>query len=337
MKISIVVPVYNAIDSLPILIDTLVNQTIKDIEIILVDNNSKDDSYKYMKECAKKDKRIKVLKETMQGPNYARKAGFDQASGEFIYFCDADDFISKDALEIMSNKMIEDSADIVIGNYNELGKDLSIKKTCSGTFYKDNTGNLKRYEDIIHIKPALWNKLFRKKIIKEDSFITSKIGEDMVIVLTSFLMAKEISYVDHVVYNYIPDEFGLTNSVNPKNLLDITVTCDALKNMFKKYDKNNSYNDELEFLMFTHVIYRILRSQLITDKPVRNDVYTKLSKYLKTLNYKSNKYYKKKIHYRLANFLLANKYIYNFFLTRWGLRFLMTNKTLFKIFKLLDK
>ena len=81
MKISVVIPVYNAYKHLPKLLETLTNQTHQDLEIILVDNNSKDQSAAYIKEYAKKDSRVIFLTETQQGPNFARKTGFLKATG----------------------------------------------------------------------------------------------------------------------------------------------------------------------------------------------------------------------------------------------------------------
>lgn len=88
--------------------------------------------------------------------------------------------------------------------------------------------------------------------------------------------------------------------------------------------------------MFTHVLYRILRSELIKEEMVRRDVYQKLHGYLSTIEYRHNPYYKKKIHYRLANAVLATKALYHCVLVRAFIRFFLTNRTLYRIFKLLD-
>ncbi|MCI8444817.1 MAG: glycosyltransferase family 2 protein [Bacilli bacterium] len=336
MKISVVIPVYNAYKHLPKLLETLTNQTHQDLEIILVDNNSKDQSAAYIKEYAKKDSRVIFLTETQQGPNFARKTGFLKATGTYIYFCDADDFVEADALEKMLTAARKEKADVVIGNYQELDETGIVKKACKGVFFPDPTGNLKRYPELILVKPALWNKLFRRSVISEDTFITSKIGEDMVITLLAFAKAKKVIYIDEVIYDYIPAETGLTNSIQPRNLLDIIVTCQTLETLLTKIDRQQLYGETLPFLMFTHVLYRILRSELIKEEMVRRDVYQKLHGYLSTIEYRHNPYYKKKIHYRLANAVLATKALYHCVLVRAFIRFFLTNRTLYRIFKLLD-
>lgn len=336
MKISVVVPVYNAFCHLPKLLETLTNQTHQDLEIILVDNNSQDNSAAYIKEYAQKDPRVILLQETKQGPNFARKTGFLKATGEYVYFCDADDFVEVDALEKMLTAARKQKADIVIGNYQELDEQGAIRKACKGVFFQDSSGNLKRYPDLILVKPALWNKLFRRTLITADTFITSKIGEDMVITLLAFAKAKKVVYIDDVIYDYIPAETGLTNSIQPRNLLDIIVTCRKLETLLTKADTEHLYAKTLPFLMFTHVLYRILRSELIKEKAMRRDVYQQLHRYLETIDYHHNPYYKKKIHYRLANTFLATPALYHCVLVRGGVRFFLTNRTLYRLFKLLD-
>lgn len=338
MKISIIVPVYNAIKTLPSLLNSLLNQTYHNLEIILVDNNSKDNSYDYLVEQSKLDKRLIILKELQQGPNYARKTGFLRASGDYVYFCDADDFVMKDAMEKFLNSIEKDkSIDIVIGKYNEVNEKNEIQRYCKGVFYKDTSGNLKRYHDIILNKPALWNKIFRRNLITEDFFVFSKIGEDMVLTLLAMGKAKKIVYIDEVIYHYIPSASGLSNSIQSVNLLDIITTCEKLKKLFMENNFYEEYEKELEFLIFSHIIYRILRCELVKDKKVRKDVYFKLQKYLKTISYHKNYYYKKKLHYRIANLMLSHSVCYNCFLIRYPLIFLQTNKSMYKLFKVLDK
>lgn len=337
MKVSIIVPVYNAKENLPALLASFQNQTYQDLEIILVDNNSSDGSYELLTEASKQDHRFMILQERQQGPNFARKTGFLHATGNYVYFCDADDILKEGAIASFVACIKKTQADVVIGNYDEINDQKEVTKHCKGVFYKDTSGNLKRYPDLIHVKPALWIKIFKRDLIPEDAFINSKIGEDMVISLLAMARAKTVCYIDEIIYQYVPADTGLSNSLNPKNLLDIRVSCDALKRLFKKYDCFKEYQDELDFLIFTHIIYRILRSLLLVDQEQREEVYRLLLLDLKKIPYKKNRYYKKKVHYRIANFVLATPSIYHWRLTSWGIQFMFHNKTLYKLFKVLDK
>lgn len=337
IKVSIIVPIYNARKVLDKTISNILKQTYENIEIILVDNNSTDDSFDYINGLQKEDSRIKVISEKQQGPNYARKMGLLNSTGDYIMFCDADDYLRKDAVYNFVNEINRYNADIVIGNYIEITPTREIIKEKKGVFFKGNIHNLKEEKEILFIKPALWNKIFKRDLIKEDFFIESTIGEDMVITLECLMLSNNIRYIDKAIYEYVPNEEGLSNSVSVKGILDILITVEKLKEITKKYSKYDYYCDEIEYISFTHVIYKILRSVMMISNEERIQVYDKLRDYLeKKQQYKKNKYYKKKLHYRLANFLLMKPYIYNLKITRYLLKQIFTNKFLFKIFKKLD-
>ena len=337
MKVSIIIPIYNAMEYLPIGMEKILNQTYSNIEILLVDNNSKDDSYNYIKELEKKDRRVKALAETKQGPNYARKTGFEASTGEYILFCDSDDFMVEDAVESFVSKIKETNADIVVANYKEVTRNNEFLKEKKGIPYKYNGENLKEHKDIIHIKPALWNKIFRRSLIKEDFFITSKIGEDMVITISSMMNAKNVVYIDKTVYHYVPNDEGLSNSVNVRNLLDILITTEKLKKIAEEQNTYSIYAEEIEFLCFTHVIYKILRTVMMENDKERIEVYTKLREYLKkNCKYRETKYYKTKLYHRIATVFLMNKSIYNLKVFRKMLKAIFKNKALYKCFKKLD-
>jgi glycosyltransferase involved in cell wall biosynthesis len=337
LKVSVIIPIYNAMEYLPISLEKVLNQTYHNIEILLVDNNSKDGSYDYIKTLEKNDCRVKALIATMQGPNYARKVGFEASTGDYVLFCDSDDFVEQDAIENFVGKLEETNADIVIGNYKEVTKKDEFLKEKKGIPYKYYSENLKEHKDIIHIKPALWNKIFKRDLIKESFFITSKIGEDMVITISSIMEAKNIAYMDKTVYHYVPNDEGLSNSVNVRNLLDILTTTEELKKIAKSQNTYSKYEEEIEFLCFTHVIYKILRTVMMENDEERIEVYTKLREYLKKNHkYKETKYYRTKMYYKIAAVLLMNKNIYNLKIFRKMLKAIFENKTLYKCFKKLD-
>ena len=291
----------------------------------------------YIKELEKKDRRVKALAETKQGPNYARKTGFEASTGEYILFCDSDDFMVEDAVESFVSKIKETNADIVVANYKEVTRNNEFLKEKKGIPYKYNGENLKEHKDIIHIKPALWNKIFRRSLIKEDFFITSKIGEDMVITISSMMNAKNVVYIDKTVYHYVPNDEGLSNSVNVRNLLDILITTEKLKKIAEEQNTYSIYAEEIEFLCFTHVIYKILRTVMMENDKERIEVYTKLREYLKkNCKYRETKYYKTKLYYRIATVFLMNKSIYNLKVFRKMLKAIFKNKALYKCFKKLD-
>lgn len=117
IKVSVIVPVYNVQEYLGKCLSSLTAQTLKDIEIICVDDGSTDDSLAILKRFAKKDKRVKILTQNNQYAGVARNAGLKVAKGEFLSFLDADDFFETDMLEEMYNNAKDNEADIVVCGY----------------------------------------------------------------------------------------------------------------------------------------------------------------------------------------------------------------------------
>ena len=119
-KISVIIPVYNAETYLLECLDSIVNQTLKDIEIICVNDGSTDNSLSILKEYASKDNRIKIIDKENEGQGYARKIGLDNATGEYILFCDNDDYYSElTAFEELYNYIEKVKVDVVIFNFIE--------------------------------------------------------------------------------------------------------------------------------------------------------------------------------------------------------------------------
>ena len=112
-KVSIIVPVYNAEKYLERCVSSLTKQTLKDIEIILVDDSSTDSSLEICKQMAEKDSRIKVIHKMNEGAGLARNAALSIANGEYIGFVDSDDFVELNMFEILYNKAIQYSSELV--------------------------------------------------------------------------------------------------------------------------------------------------------------------------------------------------------------------------------
>ena len=117
IKVSIIVPVYNVEEYLPQCLDSLVNQTLQDIEIICINDGSTDSSGKILDNYAQKDNRIKVITKENEGQGVARNLAMDHANGEYIMFCDPDDWFELSACEDAYNQISKNDNDIVFFNY----------------------------------------------------------------------------------------------------------------------------------------------------------------------------------------------------------------------------
>lgn len=206
-KVSVIVPVYNAENYLREAIESVLNQTYTDLELLLINDRSTDNSKKICEKYSKKDERIILLENDTEnhGPGPTRNIGLDNATGDFIYFMDADDWIDKGLLEICIDRMRETNADIVQFGivYEQVdGKD-PIKYN-----HKDNIiitqNDIKK--DFTNFwkqnKFALTLNLFRKEKVKSIRFENIISGEDISYVTDAFCNSKKTAYIPEALYHY---------------------------------------------------------------------------------------------------------------------------------------
>ena len=329
--ISVIVPVYNAENKMDFLIKTLKEQTYKNFEVILVDNNSKDNTSSYIKNKIKDDKRFKLISEKKQGPNYARKKGFEKATGDYIYFCDADDYLEDDTLYHFVCEITKNKSDIVIANYIEHNKKNARLMQGVPFNYK---GNLKKNKDIIHVKPALWNKIFKRDLIDNDSFVFTMIGEDMFITVLAMIRATKITNINKVVYHYILDEQGLSSKIHYKNFINLIDTQNAIRENLEKLALYQKWQDEIEYIFITHLVYKIFRVTLLKNREERKKTYNALYAQLQLYS-KHNKYLKESKAFSTAYTVVSHKLLFK--ICSPFIKLLFTNKVLNKMFKKLDR
>ena len=167
-KISVIVPIYKVEKYLNKCIDSIINQTYKNLEIILVDDGSPDDCGKICDEYAKKDSRIKVIHKENSGVSSARNTGLDVVTGDYIGFIDSDDWINVDMYESMMKYLILENADVVRCGIcvHENGKIFNEKDyDFDYCIEKDNDIIIKEFLDGGILQGAVWNKLYKKSII----------------------------------------------------------------------------------------------------------------------------------------------------------------------------
>lgn len=213
--ISIIVPIYNISSYLRQCIESILCQTYKDFEVILVDDGSTDGCYWICEEYRKKDSRIIVIHKKNGGLVSARKAGIRAAAGDYIAYVDGDDWIEPDMYERMYQKMAEQKVDVVMcGRYEDTG---NVKKE---VFHGISEGRYEKEELIQSIYPkmivgdeffewrifpGLWDKLFRRKIIEpfqEDVDGRISMGEDAACVYPALLHADSIYVMHECLYHY---------------------------------------------------------------------------------------------------------------------------------------
>lgn len=207
VKVSVIIPVYNAQDYLHDCLDSLGNQTLREIEIICVDDGSTDDSRKILKEYAQKDNRVKVIHQENGGAGAARNNGLRHAAGEFLSFLDADDFFEPNMLEEAVSAAEQYQADFVVFNSDQYHMD---KKSFVATpwalrvreippympfSYRQLTGNV--FKTFVG---WAWDKLYRRSFVLSHNlwFQEQRTTNDMLFVFSALVVAKRIAVVNKV-------------------------------------------------------------------------------------------------------------------------------------------
>ena len=245
-KVSVIVPVYNVEKYLSKCLDSLVNQTLKDIEIIVVNDGTKDNSQEIIDKYSKEyPKVIKSYIKENGGLSDARNFGIKYANGEYIAFIDSDDWVSLDMFKKMYNKATKEDLDIVvcdvIDKYED-GKEI-YKKSNLG--YSNDI--VKNY--IISI-PAACIRLYKKEIFDNLQFRKGIFYEDLNLTPLLVNKTKKIGFVEEGLYFYLQRSGSIMNQTSFNNkLLDIF---DVLENNYNSL--YNEYKDEVEYLYITHLL-----------------------------------------------------------------------------------
>lgn len=208
-KTSIIIPVYNAENTIYKAVESCLNQTYKNIEIICVNDGSKDNSLNVLQELAKKDSRVKIISQKNQGPGYSRYNGIKEANGKYLMFLDADDWYEPNMVKSMVEALENNNTDVVIcdnnivetGNLGNLNK--VIKNHCSLSFQGYKSANYKDFNRTIN--NTLWNKIFKIDILKQNNiYYPVKYEYDDKIFILKYLCCIENCYaITDKLYNYV--------------------------------------------------------------------------------------------------------------------------------------
>lgn len=213
-KLSIIVPVYNVEKYLPKCLESLIKQTLKDIEIICVNDGSMDNSLAILKEFASKDSRIRIIDNQHQGVAKTRNTGIEQSTGEYIGFVDSDDYIDIDFFEKLYNSATKSNSDIAIAS---ILKHKNFFNIYNAKYTKEEIAitiqdKIKLCEDKKHFFFYAWNKIYHSGFIKENNikFSEGQIYEDVMFAIKALYYSNKIISVYGTKYHYIEHENSLT-------------------------------------------------------------------------------------------------------------------------------
>ena len=219
--ISIIIPVYKVEKYLEKCIQSVINQTYENLQIILVDDGSPDNCGKICDEYAKKDHRIEVIHKSNGGLSDARNKGLEMAKGEYIGFVDSDDYIEADMYEVLYNLLKQYNADVSICNFYTVSQGkISIKNADNGINEYNRIEILKEILLDKNIQSYAWNKLYKKELFDEIKYPIGKKYED--IGTTFYLLEKcnKVVVTGKSEYYYINRQDSIVNNVTESTITD---------------------------------------------------------------------------------------------------------------------
>ena len=223
-KISVIIPIYNNEKYLERCLDSAINQTFKDIEIILINDGSIDNSYKICQKYQKKDSRIRLFNQENRGQGFSRNFGIIHSKSDFIFFLDSDDFIEPDTIEQLYNQVIFDKSDIVIGGWEKVNEDLNqiIKTNPAIDVDVLNSKNRVSYIFSFQFTYVACGILINKKIFLDNFlFFPNYFHEDLYLMPKIFYFARKISYVDNKFYKWIERNDSSSNSFSMEHAISV--------------------------------------------------------------------------------------------------------------------
>lgn len=289
-KISVIVPVYNVEKYIKQCLESILNQTYKNLEIIIVDDGTKDSSGKICDEISKSDSRIKVIHQENQGLSGARNTGLKNTTGEYITFVDSDDYIGNKMFEKMLSTLKTNNADIV-----ECG---TIYCDEEGNYIKENTKNkIEIYEKDIQMKELIFSgnittmscgKLYKKDLLKNFEFPIGKYHEDTFTTYKLLHNSQKIIILNQGFYHYRQVYGSIMNSnFNIKHLDSIEAVLERSKFIEKYYPQYKKYDYANICYSCCKVYERIILSNF-NDKEVERKLQMLIKRYLVCFLFNSN-------------------------------------------------
>lgn len=281
-KVSIIVPVYNVMPYLNKCLKSLVKQTLKDIEILVINDGSPDDSQKIID--LYKEQFPDIIKSYIKengGLSDARNYGIERAQGEYLIFVDSDDFVRTDMCEVLYNTAKEEDAEVVICDMTVFYKNSKkVRKKTGKKFtrkYRNITGRIEESGSIYDNPEILrratsyaCNKLFKKSLFIDYGIrFPNQWFEDSAIIYNVIAVAKKVAVVHESLYRYrIGREGAITNTFDNR-IFDIFKSCQSIIDFFNKHDLMATFNKEVEYLCIMHLHARLIALRKTTDLKIQ--------------------------------------------------------------------
>lgn len=269
VEISVIVPVYNVSEYLPQCMDSIINQTFEDIEIICVNDGSTDDCLEILERYREMDGRIKIISQENRGLGAARNVGMKAAEGNYLFFIDSDDFIKPNALELLHENAVSNRSEIVFYRFSKYidGEEIpspmfNFEKEFQDVDFNDFTFSYRDVKGFVMNNAfSAWIKLYSRQFFDDNpdfEFSENISFEDVLPHVMLMTRASRISFVPEFLYCYRYNEASIVN--NPENAFDILKIVDMVVDFIKKSNLEEEFRLDLDYFKFKRVNFHLTKS-----------------------------------------------------------------------------
>lgn len=317
--VTIVVPMYNVEKYIEKCLDSLINQTYKNIEVIVVNDGSKDNSLTITEKKANQDSRIKIVSQTNQGLSAARNTGIDNANGNYICFVDSDDFVHPDYVKLLLECIVENDADISVCNFFYIDEEGNTwkRKEKEKKLYNNEEALKDIFSKEQNTEVMTWNKLYKLQLFRDNKiyFPVGRYHEDNFTTYRLYYYSKKIAMISDELYYYLQRNNSIMGQKFNKKRLDILDAIDETKDFFK--NKKIKLDEEIQCY---EIIAKInILNNMIRDKYKEKERINIIDDIIKNKKaYRKNKFIDKKTKIALI-LLFGNGEIYAFSISLFDL------------------
>lgn len=268
--VSVVVAAYNVERYIERCIKSLIGQTYRNLEILLIDDGATDRSGEICGQYAEIDSRIRVIYKENGGLSDVRNVGLQQAAGTYLMYVDGDDYVSENFVEAVASCAEKHHADVVIFDFEEIEEDTGRRDRWSMKFPRDTVVDVKQMPKVLTVTPSSWNKLYRLDFFRSTG-LTYPLGrnyEDLTMNPRLLVNAARIVYLQsEPLYYYILRDGSIMRSKNfEKSYLQRKAAIEDVLSYFREQGVYETFQKELEYLAFEHAFFVPIKEILVSDQ-----------------------------------------------------------------------
>lgn len=227
-RLSVIIPIYNAEKSLEKCLNSLINQSFEDIEIICINDGSNDNSLSILEKYAAKEKNVKIFSQKNQGVSAARNLGISKAVGEYILFCDADDTYKPNLCSTVISMIDKENRDVIA-----FGHENYVDKKLKNSDFKNITKIKKKntLKNWLNLQVYVWEKAFKRSFIEKHNIkfpVGIKNAEDLIFCLLTYFSGAQYSLIECALYEYQQEQDGISTFSNPMGIENDTAAYNYL-------------------------------------------------------------------------------------------------------------